>query len=137
MSVTQNPVFNFSLTDICQQKAKKRLFNIPLPRINNISNSPYSNGYTKEQLDMRRKAEILKYNNNSTSTKTNNFTKAEKWNQLVKGNSTNQIGRILSTNITIIDYQDNYNTITIKYPDLLKTIPTTKYLKPIFWKIIA
>lgn len=128
MSTVPNPVFNFSLTDICQQKAKKRLFNIPLSRINNISNSPYSNGYTKEQLDMRRKAEVLKYNNNSTSTKTNNFTKAEKWSQLIKGNPVNQIARILSTNITIIDYQDNYNTITIKYPDLLKTIPTTKYL---------
>jgi hypothetical protein len=32
---------------------------------------------------MRRKAEILQYNNNNTNTKTNNFTKAEKYSMLM------------------------------------------------------
>jgi len=55
------------------------IFNIPPPRY--TPRNPYKEGYTKEQLDMRRKAEILKYN------KTSNFriTKAQSWVQVVAG----------------------------------------------------
>jgi hypothetical protein len=123
-----NPVFSFSLYNICQQKTKRTYFSNPLPRIDNLSRSPYIMGYTKDQLDMRRKAEILKYNNNSSSTKTNNLTKAEKWSQLTKGNSNTQLSNYPSINLTTIDYLGKYNTIIIKYPDLLNTIPTTKYI---------
>ena len=57
-----NPTINFALKSICQQRAKQLTFNTPLPR--NEIVSPYNGNYTKEQLDMRRKAEIFKYNNN-------------------------------------------------------------------------
>ena len=57
--------------------------------------SPYLDGEgtvirTKAQLDMRRKAEILKYSGNRTSTKTNSFTKSEKWSMIVKGVAQNR-----------------------------------------------
>jgi hypothetical protein len=44
--------------------------------------SPYPN-YTQAQLDMRRKAEILQYNKNSTQT--GKITKSQKWSRLVNG----------------------------------------------------
>jgi hypothetical protein len=43
-------------------------------------NCSYYNNYSKEQLDMRRKAEILKYKNNSSK-----LSKKMAWSQLAKG----------------------------------------------------
>lgn len=48
----------------CAQRTYNLSKNIPPTRFSLWS--PYANGYTKEQVDMRRKAEILKYNKNST-----------------------------------------------------------------------
>lgn len=76
----------------CQSQYKQRqllaLWTAPPQRLN--LNSPYINTYdflgngtlvyTKEQLDMRRKVEILRYAN--TDTKTNSLTKNQKWSQL-------------------------------------------------------
>ncbi len=61
------------------------LFNIPKTRYNNIDTSPYNKlpsdgGFTKYQLDMRRKAEILKYNKNNGT-----LTKKQNWRQIVTG----------------------------------------------------
>jgi hypothetical protein len=73
-------------TDIstCQfaiiNKKTSALFNVPLTRINLVSPYPLYDAY---QLNMRRKAEILQYANNQTSTKTNNLTKKQKWSQMV------------------------------------------------------
>lgn len=67
-------------------KRQKALLNIPLDRITPIS--PYPR-YTRLQLDMRRKVEILKYENNATNTKTNNLTKKQQWSMLVNGNTQN------------------------------------------------
>jgi hypothetical protein len=65
-----------NLLSICNQRKQAALFNKPLPRYTPIS--PYPT-YTQFQLDMRRKAEILRYSSNTSSTKTNNLTKKEKW----------------------------------------------------------
>jgi len=116
---------NFALTSLCQQHSKQLLFNTPLPRYTPMS--PYNGSMTKFQLDMRRKAEILKYNNNASSTKTNNLTKAEKWSQIAKGNSNSQSSNFPSINLTLVDYQGNYINITVKYPDTLETKPTLQY----------
>ena len=67
------------------QKQRMALLNIPPPRYNNLANNPYDKNYTQYQLDMRRKAEILKYSSNRMSTQTNSLTKAQKYAQLVKG----------------------------------------------------
>ena len=67
-----------------EQRRLTQLYNIPLPRV--TPENPYtSNKYTKLQLDMRRKAEVLKYSANKSSAQTNNLTKKEKFSLLVKG----------------------------------------------------
>lgn len=72
--------------DLCNQNLKNKneiaLNNIPLTRITPIS--PYTS-FTRSQLDMRRKIEILKHQNNASNTKTNNFTKKQQWSMLVNG----------------------------------------------------
>jgi len=52
-----------------------------LPKTRTEVVSPYPQ-YTQEQLNMRRKVEILKYNNNRQPSLTNNFTKKKQWAQL-------------------------------------------------------
>ena len=116
---------NFALKSLCQQRSKQLLFNNPLPRYTPIS--PYNGEFTKFQLDMRRKAEVLKYNNNASSTKTNNLTKAEKWSQIARGNSNSQSSNFPSINLTLVDYKGNYINITVKFPDTLETIQTPQY----------
>jgi len=51
------------LSAICEQRKQFQLYNIPPVRVESIS--PYP-AFTQEQLNMRRKTEILKYNKNST-----------------------------------------------------------------------
>ena len=51
------------LSAICEQRKQFQLYNIPPVRFESIS--PYP-AFTQEQLNMRRKTEILKYNKNST-----------------------------------------------------------------------
>jgi hypothetical protein len=52
-----------------------------IPKIRNEIQSPYPQ-YTQEQLNMRRKAEILKYNNTQSNRLTNSLTKKQKWSNL-------------------------------------------------------
>lgn len=71
-------------SSFCQQRLLTQLYNIPPNRITPYN--PYSSGrFTKMQLDMRRKTEILKYSANKSSTQTNNLTKKEKFALLVRG----------------------------------------------------
>lgn len=74
------------------QRRRFQLLNIPPMRYNNLDNNPYENTnpitgkkFTKFDLDMRRKAEILKYKANNTGSQTNNLTKAEVYAQAVSG----------------------------------------------------
>jgi len=79
------------------QRKRLQLFNIPPPRYDNLADNPYIKTnpktgllFTNFDLSMRRKVEVLKYSNNSSSTKTNNLTQRQLWAQLVKGNSPTQ-----------------------------------------------
>lgn len=87
-------------TGFCLQRRRRQLFNVPPPRLDNLATSPYLH-FTQAQLDMRRKAEILKYSAVSTNSKTNDLTKAEKYAQmarLARGNgSFNRISKIQET----------------------------------------
>jgi hypothetical protein len=65
-----------NLTSICYNQKQQLLFNKPLPRYTPIS--PYPQ-YKQFDLNMRRKAEILKHSSNASSTQTNNLTRKEKW----------------------------------------------------------
>jgi hypothetical protein len=72
--ITNERIFN--------QRRKMQLLNMPPTRYTPVS--PYP-AFTQFQLNMRRKAEILKYSASNTNSKTNNFTKSERWVQLVSG----------------------------------------------------
>ena len=74
------------------QKTRFQIFNIPPTRYDNLANNPYvqinpntGQPYTKYDLDMRRKAEILKYSSNRMATQTNSLTKAQIYSQAVNG----------------------------------------------------
>lgn len=101
----------YSIENICIQKNRRALLNVPPTRFTPIS--PYPQ-YTKFQLDMRRKAEILKYKNNTSNTKTNNFTKAQKFSQIVNGVSYQQF-----SNQTLQDISNGLISCNIN-----KSIPT-------------
>ena len=111
---------------MCFQYRGQQSFNVPPPRYNIVS--PYNGKYTQFQLDMRRKAEVLQYKNNASSTKTNNLTRSQIWTQMARGNSNTQISNFPSVNLTIIDYLGNYQTINIQYPNTIRQSPSTQYL---------
>jgi hypothetical protein len=67
---------------ICSLRKRQQLFSMPSFRATPIS--PYPD-YTQEQLDMRRKAEILQYAGNRMNTKTNNLTKTGRYAQIISG----------------------------------------------------
>jgi hypothetical protein len=74
------------------QRKRFQLLNIPPTRYDNLANNPYkltypgsSKTFTKIDLDMRRKVEILKYSANNSNTQTNSFTKAEIYAQAISG----------------------------------------------------
>ena len=68
--------------ELCEQRKLIKQYSLKPTRVEVVS--PYGN-YTKFQLDMRRKVEILKYNANKSSNQTNNLTKKEKFALLVRG----------------------------------------------------
>jgi hypothetical protein len=63
-----------------QQNRKNALLYIAEPRYDNLKSSPYLLNFNKQQLDMKRKIEILKYSKNS-STKKQNFANLIKNNK--------------------------------------------------------
>lgn len=94
------------------QRQKMQLLNIPPTRF--TPTSPYPT-YTRFQLDMRRKTEILKYSAAKTNTKTNNFTKSEKWAQLVSGNfqrRTYSQQEITNSTNNLVDCSSNETLLT-------------------------
>jgi hypothetical protein len=84
-----------NLTNLCYQRRQQMLFNVPLSR-NELQTSPYlatatKPAYKKQQLDMRRKAEILKHSSNTTSSQTNLLSRKEKWAQISRANYSGNI----------------------------------------------
>lgn len=74
----------------CQQRKLRMLFNVPMPRFTPIS--PYETNPTLTQfdLDMRRKAEVLKHTGSQKSTQVNKLTKAQSFAQAIRGFSPTQ-----------------------------------------------
>ena len=78
----------------CYRRKIRMLFNEPPPRLEIVS--PYSvegGGYTKAQLDMRRKAEILQYKTSIKSGSNNRLTRAERFAKVATG------GRIANSRV--------------------------------------
>lgn len=95
-------------TNDCAARLNAMLNNIPPVRY--VPNSPYPT-YTQYELDMRRKAEILKYKKNSTQS--NGITQKQKYTQIVKsvGRQTN-VTQSLNNQCSVID------SPTVFYPPL-------------------
>lgn len=73
------------ITNLCLQKRRMQMYRKAPVRFELIS--PYSNpAFTKQDYDMRRKAEILKYSN--SSSKTNSLTKKQKFALIMNSNPT-------------------------------------------------
>lgn len=89
---------NDNVRSIMDQRRQRFLYNRPNVRLELVS--PYPD-YTSFQLNMKRKAEILKYEGNRNSSMTNNFTKKENWSKFVNG----------STNIKTTNYNIDNNLI--------------------------
>lgn len=91
--MTDTNTFCTSYQNIVTAKKQALLFNIPKTRYDNLKNSPYDGqsdaNQRKYELDMRRKAEILKYSRNNGQP-----TKKQSWSQIVNGR--NPYARIIS-----------------------------------------
>jgi hypothetical protein len=83
---------------VLAQRRQLALYNVPLPRL--TLTSPYPQ-FTKMQLDMRRKIEILKHSNNASNTKTNNLTKKQNWSLLVQGKTQNYSQNAVNASPTV------------------------------------
>lgn len=95
---------DLSLNVICAQRSQRRANKVPPIRL--TLTSPYPQ-FTQNQIDMRRKAEILKYDNSNQNKR---LTKNEKWRQAVNKNTRNQMYSALVN----YDASGNY-TVTRKY----------------------
>lgn len=87
---------NASLATICNQRNKQMLFTVAPPRTEILTTSPYLQGYTQSQLDMRRKVEILKYAGNKQSTMTNSLTKKELYSQSMRGRNRIDLNKVVN-----------------------------------------
>lgn len=90
--MTDSVCNNEAYLNSIDQKRRAQLNNIPPIRYNNLANNIYEQinpatgqSYTKFDLDMRRKAEILKYSSNRMPTQTNSLTRAQRYVQAVSG----------------------------------------------------
>lgn len=110
------------IADICTGilAARRRLNNLNVPPSRFSLVSPYPQ-YTEDQLNMRRKAEVLQYKGNKQNTKTNSLTKSERWTQLVNGKYQ---GRYISQQaVTALATEDN-STLVCPYDGVIAT-PTS------------
>jgi len=80
------------------QRNELAFFHTPPPRYTPQSPYPAANhaaqktvAYTQQQLNMRRKAEILKYKSHQQNTKTKSLTQKEQWALLARGNSSQPV----------------------------------------------
>ena len=74
---------DISLCDVLKQN--QRILQIQNPPTRYNPPNPYNKGYTQFQLNMRRKAEILRYDPIRQSGQTNSLTKSQRWSQVVSG----------------------------------------------------
>jgi len=84
-----------TIASVLKQKKDTANFNIPPSRLN-IPFSPYRK-YTNMQLDMRRKAEILKYNGVTQNSKTNSQTKTQLYSYLANNKINSNVSQYALT----------------------------------------
>jgi len=114
MSTQANQAVCEIISSLISQKKQAGYYNVPPPRLNIISPYPI---YSKQQLDMRRKIEILKYTSAQQNTKQNTQTKKRQFADLVKNAGV--------SNSKISQYATNSGTNLICLSNLNKPISTT------------
>jgi hypothetical protein len=77
---------DLALFSVCSQRKQSKLLSAPPIRLE-LQPSPYP-AYNQQQLNMRRKIEILKYSGINQNTKTNSQSKSQKWSQITRGKNT-------------------------------------------------
>lgn len=95
----------------CYFRSLQMKYNNPLPRLN--LTSPYPTN-TKAELDMRRKAQVLKHQGPQKSNQINSLTKKQKFAQVVRG--FNPVQKAISTKrytLEQLSYCDSSNNKTI------------------------
>jgi hypothetical protein len=107
---------NLSLATICAQREKRKSLLLSPPQRVETKN-PYLMypGYSQNDFNMRRKAEILQYNKLASQSNPK-LTRAKKWSQLVSPNITSKN----AFNDTILYQNDgsgNYIPFVVKYPN--------------------
>ena len=103
---------------LLNQRNEYNYYNAPPARVETIT--PYPNN-TPSDLNMRRKAEVLKYKNSSQNTKTNNLTKKQNYAMLSRG-TVNEISQYAITtynNPILQPYYFGYNPVNISESGLL------------------
>lgn len=121
-------------SSFCQQRKLMQMFNVPLNRFTPVN--PYAAGnFTKMQLDMRRKAEVLKYSANKSSSQTNNLTKKQQFALLIKGGIASPSQAVMSSDSVTCDADEMILTPTtssdvpgpVMYLYNDKTVPLYNY----------
>ncbi len=116
------------MDNICNQRRMNMLYNIPLPRVAPVN--PYINddgsstGITQDQINMRRKVEILKYNNQPSQT--NKLTRAEIYAQRTSGRYNIRIG----TDLTSINCPNDSTIPTLSTSSDIPGNPVILYEDP-------
>jgi hypothetical protein len=95
---------DLALFSVCSQRKQSKLLSVPPIRLE-LQPSPYP-AYNQQQLNMRRKIEILKYSGVHQNTKTNSQSKYQKWSQIVRGK--NNVSASLLKNGTLDCSGDEY-----------------------------
>ena len=135
-----------NIDNICTQRRLKMLFNVPPTRF--TPESPYkynSSGqlqFTKHQLDMRRKVEILKHD--KSSTKGNKQTKKEQWAHInsrkysvrkIIGNASLSPGATVVSSVDCSTVPTSSKKTDVPGPDIVlqldKSVPLYNYGAPI------
>lgn len=84
----------------CAVRKLNMQYHVPPTRFSVLDRSPYlaaNGGYTQDQLNMRRKAEVLKYDGSQKGNRINSQTRAQRFSQVVRGFSQNQRARDIQT----------------------------------------
>ena len=126
-----------SIASICTQAKKKIVMpgmESQAPRFE-LSFSYVGNKYSIFDFNMRRKAEILKYSSNSSSTKTNNLTKAQQWALMNNGNV--RLPPSKSQQFSGLGIEDgkvvSCNGELIKTPTTASNVPSTPNVKTLYY----